>query len=174
MHEHWNNGAFALKPLPIAEGDVREQEGLAIKVQLFWQPLYDHHRVLFETQPATSEGLEGSGNRTATWYSFQQSGAISRCPLKSGSVLTITSPDPQRCPLPDRSLLELQWKLQRVAGMKGAADKDLEEHDSGSGSECEGMKVEKWLKILPGPLYRDLAISCPLDEQLLSPEGLFT
>jgi hypothetical protein len=42
-------------------------------------------------------------------------------PIRSGETFTFTTKDPQNLPLPSLELLEMQWVLQRLVGMCGAA-----------------------------------------------------
>jgi hypothetical protein len=55
---------------------------------------------------------EGSENKTSI---FRQ---------ESGQRIKIHTDDPDKKPLPSFELLELQWFLQRIQGMAGAADID--------------------------------------------------
>jgi hypothetical protein len=45
--------------------------------------------------------------------------SISR--IRSGETFTFTTKDPKNLPLPSLELLEMQWVLQRLVGMSGAA-----------------------------------------------------
>ncbi|KAG4434265.1 hypothetical protein IFR05_010255 [Cadophora sp. M221] len=62
--------------------------------------------------------------------------------IKSGDLFELTTDDPVARPLPSMAPLEMQWFLQRVMGMAGAADdlKDFEYHfsDNGEFYEDEG------------------------------------
>jgi len=53
--------------------------------------------------------------------------------IRSGEILTLTTKDPDELPLPSVELLEMQWFLQRLVGMSGAArwpTLDLDDDDS--------------------------------------------
>ena len=41
--------------------------------------------------------------------------------IRSGETFTFTTEDPENLPLPSLQLLEMQWVLQRLVGMSGAA-----------------------------------------------------
>jgi hypothetical protein len=41
--------------------------------------------------------------------------------VRSGETFTFTTKDPENLPLPSMELLEMQWVLQRLVGMSGAA-----------------------------------------------------
>ncbi|KAI1907305.1 hypothetical protein LOZ12_005562 [Ophidiomyces ophidiicola] len=66
--------------------------------------------------------------------------------IKSGEVIELTTLDPERWPLPNWELLEMQWVLQRLTALRGAAGlPDMVFHDefeSSSSLECSdyGMK----------------------------------
>lgn len=61
--------------------------------------------------------------------------------IQSGDFFDLHTDNPETLPLPSFQLLELQWFLQRVQGMAGAADVDLSFlSDSGSEySDGEGV-----------------------------------
>jgi hypothetical protein len=40
----------------------------------------------------------------------------------SGQEISLTTSDPNKLPLPDKRILEMQWYLQQVAALKGAAE----------------------------------------------------
>ncbi|EZF30014.1 hypothetical protein TMEN_1411 [Trichophyton mentagrophytes] len=42
--------------------------------------------------------------------------------IRSGEVIELITEDPEELPLPDWDLLEMQWVLQRLTALKGAAD----------------------------------------------------
>lgn len=42
--------------------------------------------------------------------------------IKSGEVIELTTSDPEKKPLPNWDLLEMQWVLQRLTALRGAAD----------------------------------------------------
>lgn len=64
----------------------------------------------------------------------------SNVPLYSGEVLTLKTHNPQTHPLPDVRLLELQWILNRVAAIRGAAEPDEldgNEDTDDDGGDCD-------------------------------------
>jgi hypothetical protein len=53
--------------------------------------------------------------------------------VQSGDTFTFTTNDPKNLPLPNLELLEMQWALQRLVGMCGAAEwPSLDEYDDDS------------------------------------------
>lgn len=64
-------------------------------------------------------------------------------PIYSGELVTLTTRDPVAMPLPSFELLEMQWMLNRIAALSGAADvtdEQLEDEDFwfGEGGELAG------------------------------------
>ncbi|KAI1955797.1 hypothetical protein LOZ58_006608 [Ophidiomyces ophidiicola] len=64
--------------------------------------------------------------------------------INSGEVIELTTLDPERWPLPSWDLLEMQWVLQRLTALRGAAGlPDMVFHDeSESSSSLEGCDYE--------------------------------
>lgn len=48
-------------------------------------------------------------------------------PIYSGHLITLTTEDPEKMPLPYFELLHMQWTVNRVAAIAGAADVTDEE-----------------------------------------------
>lgn len=126
-HDKWARGAFALKP--ISESDDK----MTLKVQFFWQEKQtDAQTMNLLTTPLSTESLDqnvGAFDRGgAVWLSGDDCKRI-----KSGDYFKLETDDPETKPLPSFQLLELQWFLQRIQGMAGAADIDWPPYsDSGS------------------------------------------
>jgi len=124
VHVKWNRGLFALKPLELSSD--RKQ----LTVQFFWQVpgKYDvESRVDLLTKPTSSKGLDGLEDGKC---SLSRHGHL----ICSGEVFTLTTEDPEELPLPSIGLLEMQWVLQRLVGMSGAAGwpaLDLDDDESG-------------------------------------------
>ncbi|KAJ6024544.1 hypothetical protein N7540_005341 [Penicillium herquei] len=56
--------------------------------------------------------------------------------ISSGVTFTITTPDPEKLPLPSIELLEMMWYLKRIASMRGG-EEDEEDEDSDEEDENE-------------------------------------
>jgi hypothetical protein len=117
-HDLWNKGLFALKPLKLS----RDQKKLT--VQFFWQVPGNHDidgQIDLLTEPTSSEGLEIVVNKSGKhWLTrFENDGSTPR--IHSGETFTFTTKDPKKLPLPSIELLEMQWILQRLVAMSGAA-----------------------------------------------------
>jgi hypothetical protein len=85
-------------------------------------------RIDLLTEPASSEGLEIANGYWLT--RLKDDGSTPR--IHSGERFTFTTKDPQSLPLPSLELLEMQWVLQRLVGMCGAAEwpsLDLDDDD---------------------------------------------
>jgi hypothetical protein len=117
-HDLWNKGLFALKPLELS----RDQKKLT--VQFFWQVRGNHDiksQIDLLTEPTSSEDLEVVANESNIhWLTrLENDGSTPR--IRSGDTFTFTTKDPENLPLPSLELLEMQWVLQRLVGMSGAA-----------------------------------------------------
>jgi hypothetical protein len=120
-HTMWNKGLFALKPLKLS----RDRKTLS--VQFFWQVPNNYKidsKIDLLTETQSSEGLDTVGQDADGDGFFlprakNDRSSISR--ICSGDKFTFTSKDPTNLPLPSLELLEMQWILQRLVGMSGAA-----------------------------------------------------
>ncbi|KAL2376476.1 hypothetical protein RJZ90_007473 [Blastomyces dermatitidis] len=96
--------------------------------------------------PATSEGLYdydgGEGSPVATGKR-KMDGQPEYGALISGQVITLTTDDVAKRPLPSWPLLELQWHLQRVAGMSGAAEARDEVGRNDDGDDGELVVLDR-------------------------------
>src|SRR5947209_1871762 len=134
-HDMWNKGLFALKPLKLS----RNRKELI--VQFFWQIPGDHKvksRIDLLTEPISSEeGLEIVANDYFLCRLEKNNSGPRIHPIRSGEKFTFTTKDPENLPLPSMELLEMQWVLQRLVGMCGAAgwpsldldDDDIDDND---------------------------------------------
>jgi hypothetical protein len=131
-HDLWNKGAFALKPISVSEDNT------TLTIQFFWQakqPLV-MPVINLTTIPLSTRDLERNDEtRLIDCRQFEYRH------IKSGDLFELTTDDPEARPLPSMALLEMQWFLQRVAGMAGAADelKDSEYHFSDNGLYNQGL-----------------------------------
>ena len=114
----WARGAFALKP--ISESDDKT----TLKVQFFWQKKQQEAQTAMSllTTPFSTQGLSQNADvfpTVAKLFKEDENDVI-----RSGDYFTLRTDDPETQPLPSFTLLELQWFLQRIQGMAGAADFD--------------------------------------------------
>ena len=112
-HNYWTRGLFALKPLELSS-DRRK-----LDLQFFWQPQAKFkvdERVNLLTEPSSSRGLNFV-DKCGLSYDLNRP-----VPIRSGDTFTLTTDDPESRPLPSIDLLDMQWVLQRVVAMSGAAE----------------------------------------------------
>jgi hypothetical protein len=115
--EMWNRGVFALKPLKLSR-DCKK-----LTVQFFWQVPgnYDFDsRIDLLMEPTSSKGLDLVADGYCLTRVEEGSTPLRRF-ICSGELFTFTTEDPENLPLPSVELLEMQWFLQRLVGMCGAA-----------------------------------------------------
>jgi hypothetical protein len=129
-HAMWTKGLFALKPLKLSRDHKK------LTVQFFWQVPGNYDvgsRIDLLTEPTSSEGLEIVANGHFL-HRLEDDGSTPR--IRSGETFTFTTKDPKNLPLPSLELLEMQWVLQRLVGMCGAAGwpkLDLDDDDIDDG-----------------------------------------
>jgi hypothetical protein len=114
-HDMWNRGLFAFKPLKLS----RDRKTLT--VQFFWQVPGKYEidsEVDLLTETPSSEGLDTVGDG---YYLPRPRNDRSISRICSGETFTFTTKDPENLPLPSLELLKMQWLLQRLVGMSGAA-----------------------------------------------------
>jgi hypothetical protein len=111
VHRLWTKGLFALKP-------VKGENPNEITIQFFWLPTSKHKRhdrIDILTEPQSSRGLADSAN---AYILYGQGGKK----VESGQSFRIVTENPETHPLPDYEILNMQWHLQRLVSMSGAAD----------------------------------------------------
>jgi len=114
-HDMWNRGHFALKPLKLS----RDQKKLT--VQFFWQVPGNYEaesQIDLLTEPTPSKDLNHLPNGGVLHHNNVGPSSLR---IQSGETFTFTTKDPKNLPLPSLELLEMQWVLQRLVGMTGAA-----------------------------------------------------
>ncbi|EAW18426.1 HNH endonuclease signature motif containing protein [Aspergillus fischeri NRRL 181] len=125
-HVYWGKGLFALKPVSMSE----DKKTLQLEFHWLRQVPQSSSTVLLSDKPSFEESLDGSG-KNARLQDFEKGELIS-----SGHKIWMKTDDPINRPLPSVKLLGLQWALQRLASLSGAAaafdvllDSDDEEND---------------------------------------------
>jgi hypothetical protein len=120
-HALWGEARFALRPLEQSDDQKR------LKVEFHWQKkaldadaeidllsgpesTRDYHGER-ECTLTVEDSADGSGDGPHRGYRR----------IRSGDTFTFRTTDPKRLPLPSWPLLEMQWYLQRIAAMSGAA-----------------------------------------------------
>jgi hypothetical protein len=94
------------------------------------------------TSPESLEGLDGGSGIKLFHFPTERL-------IYSGQAFSLTTDDPETRPLPHPALLEMQWILQRVAVMSGAAEiyDDFDNDDDDAMAllnECESCREGEW------------------------------
>ena len=139
-HKAWDRGAFALKPISVSNDNT------TLKIQFFWQKKQNDIQATamsLLTTPFSTKDLDR--NEGAYDHGFYRLVNISTLePIKSGQFFELQTDDPIQRPLPSFQLLEMQWFLQRVAGMAGAAgDLHWEDWDEDSDEEIPNLGLDE-------------------------------
>jgi len=125
LHRYHTYGLFALRP-------VREtNDGTQLEVEFHWLPPQERAkdtRMNLMDVPPSSHGLTGTG-APGQYFIRYDDGPLNPTPLQSGTRFTMTTDDPVKKPLPDAELLELQWFMQRILTLSGAAGWKEEDFD---------------------------------------------
>jgi hypothetical protein len=122
----WNKGLFALKPLELSRNRKK------LTGQFFWQVPGGYQiksRIDLLTKPVSSKDLDFI---RGGYILNRFEGDTSSPRIHSGEIFTFTTKDPKNLPLPSVELLEMQWVLQRLVGICGAAEwpsLDLDDDD---------------------------------------------
>ncbi|KAJ9264668.1 hypothetical protein DTO212C5_7050 [Paecilomyces variotii] len=136
-HKLWGKARFAFQPVSMGE------DGKSLKVRFFWLQSRGFARQMsITTRPYLPAALD-SGPRHAKLFN-----CLSETKVCSGDEFILTTDDPERKPLPSIELLEMQWTLQRLTAISGAADvndEDLDDSDDDDDDD-DGLSVQ-------GPSY---------------------
>jgi hypothetical protein len=122
LHHFHSEGAFALRPVRITEDKTQ------LELEFHWlvrQERDSKARVDLLEQPLSSRNRKDSGDG----YVFFRIDNTDGTRLVSGTRFTMTTDDSTNKPLPDPGLLKLQWHLQRILAMSGAAGWEKEDFD---------------------------------------------
>jgi hypothetical protein len=139
LHNFHTEGAFALRPLRITADKTQ------LELEFHWlkrQVRDPRATVDLLELPMSSRGLLGS--ELGQHLCFMDNGVPTR--LVSGKKFTMKTDDPVNKPLPDPGLLELQWHLQRIMAMSGAAGwKEDDFDDDDDDSDPAEDFVQRWI-----------------------------
>ncbi|KAI9368308.1 hypothetical protein BJX61DRAFT_230048 [Aspergillus egyptiacus] len=117
VHGLWGNARFALKPLELSK-DKRK-----LTVEFHWLPGTTSEFTRLRTPPDNPSNLESSPNGTLLLD------CETRQFISSSHIITFTTDSPEKRPLPSVELLQMQWVLNRLVAIAGAADLTDEELD---------------------------------------------
>ena len=119
-HMYWNQGIFALKHIQGGSHQGTNEMELELEWQAEHPELDRKVRIDQATQHTYIQNAKFSGLTDCT----------TRKELLSGYRVNLTTSNPDRYPLPDERLIELQWLLSRVLKMSAAAEEDMNGDDS--------------------------------------------
>lgn len=149
IYRMWRMGAFAIQPL---EYNSKMTE---LEVEWHWLPNQEHSiydSVPLNKCPLSSSGLNSikskSNNLILLLVEFS-SEDMRR--VKTGDRFVLKTKDPEHLPLPSKDLLELQFHLQRIVSMAGAAGVDrlsdsYHDDDTPTMSNLQASYVKQWLE----------------------------
>jgi len=139
LHRFHSEGAFALRPVRISDDKTQ------LELEFHWlarQERDSSAMVDLLEEPLSSRNRKDSGNG----YQFCRFDDANPTLLVSGTKFTMTTDDAINKPLPDPGLLELQWHLQRILAMSGAAgwkEEDFDYDDPGMGVLAPHLFMER-------------------------------
>lgn len=141
----WNDGFLAFRPLGYHD-EMRK-----LDIQVFWQPNQGHR--LNDRIPITKKAISSGGLALTSRFDGVLTRRIAVGDeaefVKSGHIFTLRTHDPIDHPLPSKELLEMQWYLNRVVSLSGAAGTAEFEVDSddipGSTAGSKGFQVQQWV-----------------------------
>ncbi|KAF7182130.1 hypothetical protein CNMCM7691_001518 [Aspergillus felis] len=134
----WRNAVY---------GDATKTEKIQNLITLNYNAHQLHTKALFALQPVdrdeVHDGVEFSvrpqlpEDFCPTEYAVALHNIYDNLPLVSGDYITLETHNPETHPLPDTRLLDMQWMLNRVLALRGAAEpeelKDELDEDSDEG-----------------------------------------
>jgi len=131
-HRYHENGYFALKPIGL------EDEDKCLKVRFFW--LKQSKSLPMNVGIFGAPLLEGSdqGPNKAKLYNHETDDKI--C---SGDELCLETHDPKKFPLPSLELLDMQWILNRLVAIRGAAEADDDGYDDDGDDEDDQIALRR-------------------------------
>lgn len=123
---YYNRAWFALKPVN------EEQDGEnKMTVEFYWLDRKKYEsRMDLRTVPQLSPPGRVVGPGNARIWNHRNG-----TPLSSGDKICLETSDPLSSPLPSREILEMQWNLQRLSALSGAAEIANNEVDHSSGND---------------------------------------
>ncbi|KAN0082051.1 hypothetical protein V8E54_003349, partial [Elaphomyces granulatus] len=146
-HDLWAWGLFALRPVSMSDDRTE------LVVQFYWQPRPSHGRfdvVGLLKRPISSKDLI---HVERNFISMINDGGTETTPIKSGDTFVFKTANPDMHPLPRFSLLEMQWHLNRIVAMCGAAeiydsDNDDDDDHCDAGAVYKSPAVASWVSSL--------------------------
>ncbi|RAL04463.1 HNH endonuclease signature motif containing protein [Aspergillus ibericus CBS 121593] len=111
VHVLWASARLAFEPVKLSEDQT------SLTMRFWWLPLrtFSKH-VDLRVAPFLPSDLRASPLNAKLWNRETDE------PIYSGHLMTLTTRDPESMPLPSFDLLQMQWTLNRIAALAGAAD----------------------------------------------------
>ncbi|KAL6158937.1 hypothetical protein ACJQWK_03074 [Exserohilum turcicum] len=163
LHRFHSAARFALRPIQLSDDKTK------LELEFHWLFVEErnrHDKVDIMHEPLSSAGRLSAGGGYGPLDRIDPNNDTIYLPLVSGTRFTMSTDDPVKRPLPDSGLLTLQWHLQRVLAMSGAAewteedfgDDDKDNKDGQSVTPCDN--VGNWLQnVEPLEINRQSQIS---------------
>lgn len=157
VHKMWDCAKFALRPL---EQNDQKTEFL---LEWHWLPKESHNfndDVEIRKVPYPTMNLDCTMGEHNPFQVLMETEPNTFRKVKTGERITMTTSNPEKMPLPDYELLDLQFHLQRLSAMAAAAevDKEDEDEDDQHRPMAGTQGVEEWLDSLdePNPVQKKL------------------
>ncbi|KAE8158947.1 hypothetical protein BDV40DRAFT_274645 [Aspergillus tamarii] len=116
VHDLWGSARLAFEPVEMSEAKT------SLTMRFWWLPRRAYSmEVALCVAPDLPSDLKASPCNAKLWNCDTDQ------PIYSDQLVTMTTQDPEAMPLPSFDLLQMQWFLERVAAMSGAADVTDEE-----------------------------------------------
>lgn len=133
-HYNWNKGLFALKPISVSDDNT------TLTIQFFWQAKHQEIQPTMSllTTPLSAKDLDSNNGAYMADFRGPQDRRV-----KSGDIFELKTDDAEARPLPSFTLLEMQWFLQRVTGMAGAADIEEDIGEEYSDDEISNLGLDE-------------------------------
>ncbi|RDH26261.1 hypothetical protein BDQ94DRAFT_32908 [Aspergillus welwitschiae] len=129
-HRLHTKGLFALEPVSMSDDQTR------LTLRIWWLKQQQPNKAItLGNIPDLPGDYNPEGAGICLYNSIRQ-----QC-LRSGEHIHLITPDPILLPLPDTTIMEMQWILQRVTALSGAAEpQELEEDDDDEGEDDFGLR----------------------------------
>ncbi|KLJ06167.1 hypothetical protein EMPG_10407 [Blastomyces silverae] len=111
VHSFHSAGLFALQPVDASH------DGKSLKLKFYWLQQRESHSSTMVKITDLPEFPNDVKLEDINMYSSKDGHLI-----QSGEVIELTTSDPEKYPLPNWDLLEIQWILQRLTALRGAPD----------------------------------------------------
>ncbi|KAL1796795.1 hypothetical protein ACET3X_005335 [Alternaria dauci] len=169
LHRYHSAARFALRPIQLSDDKTQ------LQLEFHWLVVEErgrHDEVGIMDEPLSSFNRRSAGGGYGPLDRIDPNDDGVRIPLRSGTRFTMSTDDPVKRPLPDAGLLTLQWHLQRVLAMSGAAGWREEDFGDDDDDDQDGQgvtsrdNVDNWLQnVEPPENHRPSQISWGSDSE---------